>query len=171
MITMGVSKIMGFTFAFLLYLFGCFHGIDSSIAWFSAYDCKFSKNLQPILCFVLPFVLHVSIGNWSSSKLCGLICFKKFIAPKFDRFQSSRSKIHMESVQAFDLSINFWVLGLVTVKVLQSLWLAWKNDTPNTDTKQFWNKSMHPYYNSKLNWEGVTCLWSSKEDGSGDTQT
>jgi hypothetical protein len=64
----------------------------------------------------------------------------------------------MESVQAFDLSINFWVLGLVTVKVLQSLWLAWKNDTPNTDTKQFWNKSMHPYYNSKLNWEGVTCL-------------
>jgi hypothetical protein len=63
MITMGVSKIMGFTFAFLLYLFGCFHGIDSSIAWFSANDGKFFKNLQPILCFVLPFVLHVSIGN------------------------------------------------------------------------------------------------------------
>jgi hypothetical protein len=40
----------------------------------------------------------------------------------------------MESVHAFDLSINFWVLGLVVVVGLQSLWLAWKNDTPNTDT-------------------------------------
>ncbi len=52
------------------------------------------------------------------------------------------------------------------------LWLAWKNDTPSTDTNlEFWNKSMHTYYNSKLNWEGVMCLQSNKEDGSGDTQT
>jgi hypothetical protein len=62
MITMGVSKIMGFTFASLLYLFGCFHGIDSSIAWFSANDHKFFKNLQPILCFVLRFVLHYQLA-------------------------------------------------------------------------------------------------------------
>jgi hypothetical protein len=118
------------------------------------------------------FYFTLSIGNRSSSKLCGLICFKKFIAPKFHRFQSSRSKIHIESVRAFDLSINFWVLGLVVVMGLQSLWLAWKNDTPNTDTNlEFWNKSMHTYYNSKLNWEGVMCLRSSKEDGRGDTQT
>jgi hypothetical protein len=30
---------------------------------------------------------------------------------------------------------------------------------------------MHTYYNSKLHWEGVMCLRSSKEDGRGDTQT
>jgi len=55
---------------------------------------------------------------------------------------------------------------------MQSLWLAWKNDTPNSDTNlEFWNKSMHTYYNSKLHWEGVMCLRSSKEDGRGDTQT
>ncbi len=52
-ITMGVSKIM-FTIAILLYLFGCLHGVDSEIyAYFSQNDCKFFKNLQSTLCFVL----------------------------------------------------------------------------------------------------------------------
>jgi hypothetical protein len=43
-ITMGVSKIM-FTIAILLYLFGCLHGVDFQIAYFSQNDCKFFKNL------------------------------------------------------------------------------------------------------------------------------
>jgi hypothetical protein len=50
---MGVSKIMGSTFAFLLCLFGYIHGVNSQIAYFSQTDCKFLKNLQVILCFVL----------------------------------------------------------------------------------------------------------------------
>jgi hypothetical protein len=50
---MGVSKI---TFAFLLCLFGCIHGVYSNgviDAVLSENDCKFLKNLQVILCFVL----------------------------------------------------------------------------------------------------------------------
>jgi hypothetical protein len=50
---MGVSKIMGFTFAFLLCLFGCIHGVYGIFAYFSVNDSKFLKNLQVILCFLL----------------------------------------------------------------------------------------------------------------------
>ncbi len=63
-ITMGVPKIM-FTIVILLYLFGCLHGVDSQIAYFSANDCKFFKNLRSTLCFVL-LLCFTCINNRSS---------------------------------------------------------------------------------------------------------
>ncbi|CAK9216804.1 unnamed protein product [Sphagnum troendelagicum] len=86
---MGVSKIVLFTIAILLYLFGCLHGVDSQIAY----------------------------AYFSSNDLWGL----------------------------------------------QSLWLAWKNNTPNTDTNlAFWTSQNgqpgYPCYNAATNWRGVTCL-------------
>ncbi|KAH8963422.1 hypothetical protein BDL97_04G009600 [Sphagnum fallax] len=96
---MGVPKIM-FTIVILLYLFGCLHGVDSQIAYFSANDL------------------------WG----------------------------------------------------LQSLWLAWKNSTPNTDTNlAFWTSQTgqpaFPCYNAATNWRGVTCLRYSDQNGDGNTQT
>ncbi|CAM6039831.1 unnamed protein product [Sphagnum compactum] len=96
---MGVSKIMLFTIAILLYLLGCLHGVNSEIEWFSAND--------------------------------------------------------------------LWAF--------QSLWQAWKNNTPNTDTNlAFWtsnNLPQYPCYNAASNWRGVTCLRSDSQDGSGNQNT
>jgi hypothetical protein len=95
---MGVSKIMLFTTAILLYLFGCLHGVNSATAYFSTND----------------------------------------------------------------------------LQGLQSLWLAWKNNTPNTDTNlAFWTSEIgqpaYPCYNAATNWRGVTCL--RYPDGNGNTNT
>ncbi|KAH9564162.1 hypothetical protein CY35_04G010600 [Sphagnum magellanicum] len=58
---------------------------------------------------------------------------------------------------------------------LQSLWLAWKNNTPNTDTNlAFWTLQTgqpgYPCYNAATNWRGVTCL-RYPYDQDGDTIT
>jgi hypothetical protein len=65
-ITMDVSKIMLFTIAILLDLFGCLHGRDSKIIeYFNIHDCKFFKILRSTLCFVL-LLCFTCINNWSS---------------------------------------------------------------------------------------------------------
>jgi hypothetical protein len=97
---MGVSKIMGSTFAFLLCLFGYIHGVNSEIAYFSQTDL------------------------WG----------------------------------------------------LQSLWQAWKNNTPNTATNlAFWTSQTgqpgYPCYNGASNWRGVLCMRYLQPDGTGDTTT
>ncbi|KAH9530404.1 hypothetical protein CY35_U001000 [Sphagnum magellanicum] len=98
---MGVSKIMLFTIAILLYLFGCLHGVNSEIIW------------------------------------------EYFIAN------------------------DLWGL--------QSLWQAWKNNTPNTDTNlAFWtsnNQPQYPCYNAAANWRGVTCLRYDIPNGNGNQDT
>jgi len=98
---MGVSKIMLFTIAILLYLFGCLHGVNSEIIW------------------------------------------EYFIAN------------------------DLWGL--------QSLWQAWKNNTPNTDTNlAFWtsnNQPQYPCYNAATNWRGVTCLRYDIPNGNGSQDT
>ncbi|CAK9202714.1 unnamed protein product [Sphagnum troendelagicum] len=81
---------MGFTFAFLLCLFGCIHGVYSN------------------------------------------------------------------RVTSADFSENDW-WGL------QSLWLAWKNNTPNTATNlAFWTSELgtpvYPCYNGTTRWRGVLCI-------------
>jgi hypothetical protein len=100
-ITMGVSKIMLFTIAILLYLFGCLHGANSQI--------------------------------W----------------------------------EIFSVN-DMWGL--------QSLWQAWKNNTPNIDTNlAFWtssnNQAFYPCYNAVSNWRGVTCLRSDIPNGNGNQNT
>ncbi|CAM6039223.1 unnamed protein product [Sphagnum compactum] len=98
---MGVSKIILFTIAIVLYLFGCLHGVNSqAIAYFYETDL------------------------WG----------------------------------------------------LQSLWLAWKNNTPNTDTNlAFWTSENgqpeYPCYNAATNWHGVTCLRYVITNGNGSTNT
>jgi len=67
-------------------------------------------------------------------------------------------------------------LGLVVVWGLQSLWLAWKNNTPNTDTNlAFWTSQTgqpgYPCYNAATNWRGVTCLRYLIQNGNGNTNT
>ncbi len=59
-ITMGVSKIMLFTIAILLYLFGCFHGGDSEIFALVQKIVSVSRycNLPYVLCCFC--ILHVS---------------------------------------------------------------------------------------------------------------
>ncbi|KAH9555981.1 hypothetical protein CY35_08G145600 [Sphagnum magellanicum] len=98
---MGVSKIMLFTIAILLYLFGCLHGVNFEIIW------------------------------------------EYFIAN------------------------DLWGL--------QSLWQAWKNNTPNTDTNlAFWtsnNQPQYPCYNVASNWRGVTCLRYDIPNGNGSQNT
>lgn len=52
---------------------------------------------------------------------------------------------------------------MVTVLGLQSLWLAWKNNTPNTATNlAFWTSEpglpAYPCYNGATNWRGVLCM-------------
>jgi hypothetical protein len=60
---------------------------------------------------------------------------------------------------------------------LQSLWLAWKNNTPNTDTNlAFWTSQTgqpgYPCYNAATNWRGVTCLrYPDDQNEDGDTFT
>ncbi|KAH9564112.1 hypothetical protein CY35_04G007200 [Sphagnum magellanicum] len=59
---------------------------------------------------------------------------------------------------------------------LQSLWLAWKNNTPNTDTNlAFWTSQTgqpgYPCYNAATNWRGVTCLRYLIQNGNGNTNT
>ncbi|KAH8952988.1 hypothetical protein BDL97_08G000900 [Sphagnum fallax] len=95
---MGVSKIMLFTIAILLYLFGCLHGVNSEIIW-----------------------------------------------------------------------EYFWANDLWG---LQSLWQAWKNNTPNIDTNlAFWNQSQYACYNAANNWRGVTCLRYDIPNGNGSQDT
>ncbi|CAM6027218.1 unnamed protein product [Sphagnum balticum] len=96
---MGVSKIMLFTIAILLYLFGCLHGVNSEIIW--------------------------------------------------EYFYAN----------------DFWGL--------QSLWQAWKNNTPNTDTNlAFWtSNNQYPCYNAASNWRGVTCLRYDIPNGNGSQDT
>ncbi len=85
-ITMGVSKIMLFTIAILLYLFGCLHGVDSQIfAFFSQNDCKFFKNLRSTLCFVF-FFCFTCINNWSNH----LIVMWFYVLTKFANLNFSQ---------------------------------------------------------------------------------
>ncbi len=85
-ITMGVSKIMLFTTAILLYLFGCLHGVNSATAYFSTNDCKFFKNLRSTLCFVL-FLCFTCINN-SSSHL--IVMWFDYVFTKFANLNSSQ---------------------------------------------------------------------------------
>jgi len=87
-ITMGVSKIMLFTIAILLYLFGCLHGVNSEIIWeyFWANDCKFFKNLQSTLCFVL-LLCFTCINNWSSHLI---VMWFDYVLTKFANLNSSQ---------------------------------------------------------------------------------
>jgi len=67
-------------------------------------------------------------------------------------------------------------LGLVVVWGLQSLWLAWKNNTPNTDMNlAFWTSQIgqpgFPYYNVATNWRGVTCLQYLIQNKNGNMNT
>ncbi|CAN5968668.1 unnamed protein product, partial [Sphagnum jensenii] len=59
---------------------------------------------------------------------------------------------------------------------LQSLWQAWKNNTPNIDTNlAFWtssnNQVFYPCYNAANNWRGVTCLRYDIPNGNGSQDT
>jgi hypothetical protein len=87
-ITMGVSKIMLFTIAILLYLFGCLHGVNSEIIWeyFIANDCKFFKNLRSTLCFVL-LLCFTCINNWSSHLI---VMWFDYVLTKFANLNSSQ---------------------------------------------------------------------------------